>query len=449
MSKKIGLIVALVGICALSLFLINCGSSSSRPSALLYVLTQGSTGVGNNVTSYAIDENSGNLSLINSNASTCTPAGETCGLPLQILLDPTGAVAFVLNQGVPSASVAPTIYGFKVNSDGSLGTGTAAATLTVGDIPVAMTLDAGGNFLYVIDQGSNPTPTNPACPHTPTSAVDVCPSISVFAATPGSTSLSLVGSPTYLSKIPSALSALVFPNANVPCGASTAEDFLYVTNNHDLSQSTPQYDSTISVYCVDSSGNLTDLSPQLPNPPYVTQGDPISVQAVNTNLAGQANTGGVFVYVGSQPGNGAGTIGVFQMCTTMNSSCTSQDVDDALLVPVGTTPTTTGENPVAMIVDPTSHFLYVLCYMGSNVWGYSITASTSVLTSLNPPNLTTGSLPVSMAFHPSVNNTGQFLYTSNSGSNNISGWILSTTTGAMSALNTVIAPETPSGMAAH
>ncbi len=159
MSKKIGLVVALVGICALSLFLINCGSSSSRPSALLYVLTQGSTGMGNNVTSYAIDENSGNLSEINSNASTCPTAStatdpEPCGVPLQILLDPTGAVAFVLNQGVPSASVAPTIYAFNVNSNGSLGTPTLAQTLTVGDMPVAMTLDAAGGFLYVITGGN-------------------------------------------------------------------------------------------------------------------------------------------------------------------------------------------------------------------------------------------------------------------------------------------------------
>src|SRR5216683_7870243 len=139
MSKKIGVLVALAGIGALSLFLLSCGSSSSRPSGLLYVLTQGSSGIGNNVSSFAIDLNSGNLSLINSNASTCTTSGVSCGLPLDIILDPTGATAFVLNQGVPSAGVAPTIYAYTVNSDGSLGAPTTAtATLTVGDTAVAM-----------------------------------------------------------------------------------------------------------------------------------------------------------------------------------------------------------------------------------------------------------------------------------------------------------------------
>src|SRR5260370_37634792 len=110
MSKKLDALVALAGMCALSLFLLSCGSSSSRPSGLLYVLTQGSSGVGNNVSSFAIDLSRGNLSLINSNASTWTTAGVSCGLPLNILVHPAGAAAFVLNQRAPSASVAPTIY---------------------------------------------------------------------------------------------------------------------------------------------------------------------------------------------------------------------------------------------------------------------------------------------------------------------------------------------------
>ena len=76
MSKKICGVAALMGLCALSLALLNCGSSSSRPSGLLYVLTQGlnSNGLGNNVSSFSINLNSGALSLINSNASTCPTA---------------------------------------------------------------------------------------------------------------------------------------------------------------------------------------------------------------------------------------------------------------------------------------------------------------------------------------------------------------------------------------
>src|ERR1035438_8394498 len=133
MSKKISGVLALLSMCALSLFLLNCGSSSSRPSGVLYVLTQGVNGGGDTVSSFSMDLNSGNLTLINSNAATCNPAGGSCGAPLDILLDPAGATAFVLNQGLPCVEVfdpiklvwicdpasnplvAPTIYPYTVN----------------------------------------------------------------------------------------------------------------------------------------------------------------------------------------------------------------------------------------------------------------------------------------------------------------------------------------------
>ena len=90
----------------------NCGSSAFRPSEELYVLTQGSNGLGNNVASFGIDLESGNLTYINSNATTCpilaTPTNTNpCGLPVDILLDPTGNVAFVLDQGAPAC---PLLY---------------------------------------------------------------------------------------------------------------------------------------------------------------------------------------------------------------------------------------------------------------------------------------------------------------------------------------------------
>jgi 6-phosphogluconolactonase len=436
MSKKISVVVALVGLCALSLFLLSCGSSSSRPSGLLYVLTQGSNGTGNNVSSFAIDLSSGGLSLINSNASTCVPAGGSCGPPLDILLDPTGAAAFVLNQGVPSASVAPTIYGYTVNSDGSLGTPTVAATLATGDTPIAMTRDAAGQFLFVIDEGSNPSPAN--CQFLPPNFPNVaCASISVFTMQSGSTSLSSAsGSPFPVGRIPTALSTVSFTPPS-PAGAP-AQEFLYVTFNSDPAL---HNDNTLSAYSVDSSGKPTDLTPNLP---YATQPDPISVLAVNTNPAGR-NSGGLFVYVGNQ-GAATGAVSVFQVCTVVNAVCTAQDLTK--LVPVGT-PTSVGQKPVGMVVDPTNKFLYVVNEFSNNVYGFLIGTTAGTLTTLNPPNLSTGSQPVALALHPSVGSTGQFLYTSNSNQSNISGFTLSTTTGSMSSPITVTSPAGPSGMAAR
>jgi Lactonase, 7-bladed beta-propeller len=450
MSKKFGLIFTLAGVCALSLFLLNCGSTSSRPSNTLYVLTQavnsqGGVVGGNNVSSFSIDLNSGNLSLINSNAITCPTAAslsnpEPCGLPLNIVLDPTGAVAFVLNQGIPSASppVAPTIYSFLVNSDGSLGAPVLAATLTTGDLPIAMTLDAAGQFLFVVDQGANPTPAN--CGAAPNVANISCASISVFAAKPGSTSLSAVaGSPFAVDRLPTALSVVAFtpPTGNaLPCATTT--EFLYVTFNTDL---VLHNDNTLSAYCVDSSGTVSDLNP---NAPYGTLTNPISVRAVNTNPVGE-NTGGLFVYVGNQ-GPSVGDITVFQVCTVVTAACKSENL--AQLVGIGS-PVSAGQNPAAMLVDPSNNFLYAASSLSNQVFGFRVDTTAGTLTALSPPNQPTGSQPVALAMQTSFNNDGEFLYVSNTNSSNITGFTITTTTGSMSSPITVISNPGPSGMAAR
>jgi 6-phosphogluconolactonase (cycloisomerase 2 family) len=408
MSKKIGGVVALVGMCALSFFLLNCGSSSSRPSGLLYVLTQGSNGSGNNVSSFAIDLGSGNLSLINSNASTCKPAGGSCGLPLNIVLDPTGATAFVLNQGIASVPTAPTIYGYTVNSDGSLGAPTPAATLTPGDTAIAMTRDAAGNFLFVITDA---------------------PRLLVFSMKPGSTTLTQVNDVS-LTRLPTALSTITI--------SSPAEELLFVTSNKDLSQN--HNDNTVSVYSVGSDGAVSE---KIGSPYATTTIDPLSVLAVNTNPVGQ-NSGGVFVYAGAA-GNASGALDAFKICTVIEGACTAQsDVDNAKLLPIGA-PTSTGQNPVGTVVDPTNNFLYVVCEGSNQVFGFRINTTAGTLTSLTPASEPTGSQPVAMAMHSS----GKFLYTSNINASNISGFSVSTISGSMSNPITVNSPAGPSGMTAR
>ena len=503
MSKKIGGVVVLAGICALSVLLLNCGSSSFRPSEELYVLTQGSNGLGNNVASFGIDLENGNLTYINSNATTCpilaTPTNTNpCGLPVDILLDPTGNKAWVLNQGAPPCPsctpatnypFAPSIYPYTANSDGSLSPPGAAVNWTCviptgttcnnanaySDTAVAMGRDAAGQFLFVIDQGSSPPPgypvpssSNPSCPPTGTGFTNVttisfagCPSISVFAMTPGSTTLKFVSqssigyqSPFFLSKIPTSLSAIKF----TPPGSTTAQELLFVTNHTDICTQncvypSPHNDNTVSVYAVSPSGVLTEQ----PNSPYtITASDPVSVLAVNTRPANVGAIGGLFVYVGQ--GAGGGALFPFQVCwVANNTTCSPQDVADNLLFPLTTCPalscqvppSAAGEYPVQMLADPTNNFLYALSENSNQVFAFIISTTTGKLTALPVPYQPTGTLPVSMALHPSVPNTGQYLYTSNSASANIIGFTLSTTSGAMSNPITVIAPEAPSGMAVH
>lgn len=455
MSKKIGFVVTLAALCVLSGFLVNCGSSSHHPTGVLYVLTEGVTaegsasGMGNNISSYAIDLNTGSLTLINYNPSTCPTAAtssdaEPCGIPVNILLDPTGATAFVLDQGVPTASppVLPAIYPYTVNSDGSLkGPGTGVTWTTFPDIATAMVRDTTGQFLFVINEGASPAQAG--CPASGAG----CPSISVFAMQPGSTTLTLAsGSPFYLSKVPSALSALSF----TPSGSTTAQEFLFVTNNVDICTvncvpPSPHNDNTLGVYSVSSSGVLTEQT-SLGSPYSVPSSDPISVLAVNTNPAGE-NTGGIFVYVGSYP-TGAGALTVFQLCTQTGQANCPIGVALGTLVPLPTSPPTTGEKPVGLVVDPTSNFLFAACELSNQVYGYRINITTGALTVLTPASQPSqGSQPVALAMQGSVKQGGEFLYVSNSNSSNIGGFTVSTTTGALSSPTNVISNPGPSGMA--
>ena len=210
-----------------------------------------------------------------------------------------------------------------------------------------------------------------------------------------------------------------------------------MASNHDLSNN--HNDNTVSVYGVGSDGTLTEKI----GSPYATSTiNPLSVLAVNTNQAG-GTSGGVFVYVGAA-GNSSGALDAFQICTVVAANCTQTDVDNAKLQPIGT-PTSTGQKPVGMVVDPTNNFLYVVCEDQSAVYGYRISSTPGTLTTQSPASLQTGSQPVALAIHSS----GKFLYTSNSAANNISGFTLSITSGSMTTLPVVNSPAGPSGMAAR
>lgn len=440
MSKKILGLCALLLLMGLSLLLANCGSSSSRPSGLLYVLSQGDSTIG----SYAINLNNGQLSLINNKAVTCA-SGSTCGLPLQIVLDSTGKTGFVLNEGTfdpgtgnnpPTApsGVVPSIYGYTVNSDGSLTTtgdlttnsGSSSAcdqppqgVFTGCDLAVAMTRDSSGKFLFVITQG------NQALPSLPGSLPALAPQLYVFSAQAGSTTLSL---------------AFQQSLTRVPTGISTATVgsrlLLYITSNQDLLGGAN--DNVVGEWNVDQSGTPTELI----GSPYTVGTDPRAVLAVQTKPVG--GSGQVFVYV-ANAGSSANNIDVFQLCTVLNGgSCLTQDdIDNAKLVPVGN-PVSVGLAPIAMTVDPTDNFLYVVNHGGASVSAFRINLATGTLGALNPASVSTGAGPMGIAMHSS----GKYLFVANNGSSNVSGYTVDTTSGQLSNAVNVTSSAQPSGLVA-
>lgn len=424
MSKKIPGLFALLALCGVSVLLINCGTSSSRPAGVLYVLSQGA----NNVGSYAINLDNGKLSQINTNAASDTT-------PSSILLDPTGKVAFVLNTGSNS------ITAYTANSDGSLSSPTSTA-LPV-QHSVAMSRDAAGTFLFVVSQGSiplpQPPPVNNRCGFPPDPNIlpepnSVCPHLLVFATQSGSTSLTPVGDPIPLKGVPTGVAASISGTFNDPANPpnTVTGTLLHITENQDL---TGVNDNTISEYVVQSSGAVTG---PLTGSPYTTASNPSAVLAVNTTPIG--GLGGLFVYVTNVTTD---NVNVYQVCTVANATCSSDDAHNAKMNDVGS-PVSVGLDPMVMTVDPTNNFLYVVNHGSSTVSGFRINPTSGALSALNPGTVSTGSGPVAVTIHSS----GKFLFVSNNASSNVSGFNVSTTSGALSTAINVTSSAQPAGLVA-
>lgn len=412
MFRKTGGIVVLIALLGLSVFLVNCGSSNSRPSGLLFVVSQGAA----LVDSYAINLGNGDLSQLHTGAGTCTTP--PCGFPLNIVLDSTGGKAFVLNQGDSAALVPPSIYGYSVNSDGSLsGAGdvtTSLGVFTAGDTAVGMTRDAGGKFLFVVTQGNQP-----ALP----------PQLIVFGMQAGSTSLTAVGTPLALSRIPTSVAAITF---TPPQG--TAQTLLYVTGIKDL---VAHNDNTLSEYAVDAAGNVTEQTAG--GSPVITGTVPAAALPVFTQASD------LFVYV--TDGFPDNNITFFGVCTAQTSSCSAADVANHKIVPTGT-PVTVGLSPLQMITDPTSNYLYVANSGSATVSSFRINPNTGALTGLNPLTVSTGTTPVALSMHPN----GEFLYVSNSGSGSgtgsVSGFSVNINDGTLSGGLQISSSAQPAGLVA-
>jgi 6-phosphogluconolactonase len=77
-----------------------------------------------------------------------------------------------------------------------------------------------------------------------------------------------------------------------------------------------------------------------------------------------------------------------------------------------------------------AQFAYVANATSNNVSGYTINATTGALTAIAGSPFPAGSFPFSVAVDP----TGKFAYVANSSSNNVSGYTINATTGALTAI---------------
>ncbi len=413
MLKKIRGLMAFVSLLGLSLFLLNCGSSNSRPAGVLFVASQGASTVG----SYAIDLTNGKLTQLNQTA----PTG---GTPSTMILDPSGAVAFVLNTGSNE------ITAYTANSNGTLTPSGGSTPITV-ENSVGMARDSSGSLLFVVSQGTIPQP--PGCDTAPTSG---CPGISIFTMQSGSGSLSPVaGSPFLLGRVPTAITpsiTVTVPNPKPTGPLTLTGPLLYVPNNQDLGGGN---DNTLSELIYDqASSTITEMS----GSPYATASNPSAVLAVN--LAPVGGAGGLFIYVTNVTTN---NVNIFSVCTVVNGVCSQTDVDIEKMTAVGL-PVSVGQDPIALTIDSTNNFMYIVNHNSNSVSAMRVNQTTGALSALTPATVSTGADPVAISLHP----TNEFLYVSNNGSDNISGFKVSTVNGALSSSTTITSAAAPAGLVA-
>jgi DNA-binding beta-propeller fold protein YncE len=294
-----------------------------------------------------------------------------------------------------------------------------------------MTRDTAGTFLVVVSQGTLAAPPQGQSPLGGGEA----PAITVFTTSAGSPSLTQAGGPVFLNFVPTSVTTSITGTYNDPNppGGTVAGTLVHITGNKDL---VGVNDNTIWDFAVQSSGVVTG---PLIGSPYTTASDPSSVLAVKTTPTGGA--GGLFVYVTNVTTN---NVSVFQVCTVQDgTNCTLDDVQNGTMVPVGVA-TSVGLDPVAMTVDPTNQFLYVLNHTSSSVSAFRINPTTGALSALNPSSVSTGSGPVGIAMHSS----GKFLFVSNNASSNVSAFNADTTSGALSNAVNVTSSAQPAGIVA-
>jgi 6-phosphogluconolactonase (cycloisomerase 2 family) len=82
-------------------------------------------------------------------------------------------------------------------------------------------------------------------------------------------------------------------------------------------------------------------------------------------------------------------------------------------------------------VEPTGRFAYVANQTSNNISGYAINTSNGALTPIPGSPFAAGT----GAFEVTVEPTGRFAYVVNSGSNNISGYTISASSGALTPLS--------------
>jgi 6-phosphogluconolactonase (cycloisomerase 2 family) len=262
------------------------------------------------------------------------------------------------------------VSGYTINSETGALTTVAGSPFAAGAFPASVAVNPSGRFAYVANSGASDN----------VSGYRINSETGALTAIPGSP----------------------FPGGDGPASIIVTPNgkFAYVANFFGGQ-------NNVSGYRIDPrTGALTAI----PGSPFPAGSVPFSV-AVAPN--------GKFAYVANQGSN--------------NVSGYAIDRKTGALTAIAGSPFPAGSTPFSVAVDRSGSFAYTANFGSNNVSGYTIDPSTGALTPIaassgNP--FPAGSAPVSVAVDPS----GKFAYVANFGSNNVSGYTIDPSTGALTPI---------------
>lgn len=280
----------------------------------------------NSISLFKIDSTTGALTEVMPRTQLVTPSG-TVGLsPAVLTMDKGGNFLFVGNQ------VSNDVWAYSIASSGAL---TFVSSAPLGSSPTGLTLDPSGNFLYV------PVPN--------------FSTIYVIGVSSG-TLTSLCGSPGSTQPCLSISGGIGVP------GIDPGGKFLYVPNPAN---------ATVTVLLINPS-----------TPGILSQG-PGAFGTGTVPLAADTNPTGAYLYVAN---NGAANLSEFQV-----------DSHTGALTVLTTSTVSTGGNPTSIINDPDAKFIFVTNQAAQSVSEFTINSNGTLVSTGNVLQLNVPPRAVSVA----------------------------------------------------
>ena len=390
--SRIGRIsMALLVSVAMGLGMTSCGGGTV---GFMWVIGTQLGATSGQIGGFKIDNFTGNLT-----STVGSPYSSGGANPVMLTLKSGGRYVYVLNGG--TSTTAGNIALFSVGGDGVLSYQQSYSSQ--GKVPVWIATDSTGNYLFVLDQ----------------QAPD-------YNADPTKGTINLNGSITAFSLDPNTGRPSLITNAQVKDANGTQLTYFEVGNHP-----TQMRASSSCIYTLDS-GDQTVFPYSLASANGQLTTATNSALSLPTTNATSINVNGSYIYVtdaGSTVG-GPGTILPF----TAGSNCSLSTVNTGIVNNLSN-----GASYPYLTLNTTDNFLYVLNhstpntnFTNSSISAFDIQSNgslTPVGDNLNPYSV--GSGPTCMAIDP----TSQYIYTSDSGSNTVTGKRISHKTGALSALD--------------